>query len=288
MFPCRPPRAPPPAPFAPGGALGRLYPTGVRNYTRVYPADDVEAAADVLLARQLGLRRVFVLDDGTEPGREIAAHFRRSAGPQGVPVVGAARWDPTGRGFAALADRIARARADGVLVSGLSGSAGGPLVKALRRRLDDRVALIAPNPFGPVDFVYGSSGGAAKGMYLSVPGPQSARLGPAGRAFLRDFSATQPGALVSGFAVYAAAATEALLSAIARSDGTRASVTRALLATRLRDSTIGPISFTRDGDLTAPAITIMRVRRRDGVSTVPGYEGAAIDRVIAPPAGAIR
>jgi hypothetical protein len=32
----------------------------------------------------------------------------------------------------------------------------------------------------------------------------------------------------------------------------------------------------------------MRIRARNGVSAVPTYEGAAFDRVIAPPARAIR
>ena len=87
------------------------------------------------------------------------------------------------------------------------------------------------------------------------------------------------------FAVGAAAATEALLAAIAHSDGTRASVTRRLLTVRLPDSVIGPLAFDRYGDMVDPAVMVLRVRRRDGVSDVEGYEGAAVERVIRPPAG---
>ena len=43
-----------------------------------------------------------------------------------------------------------------------------------------------------------------------------------------------------------------------------------------------------NGDLIAPPLTIMRVLRRDGVSNVPAYEGAAINRIITPPPTAIR
>ena len=82
----------------------------------------------------------------------------------------------------------------------------------------------------------------------------------------------------------AAAATEVLLDAIARSDGTRPSVSRALLSTR-RDGSTGPVRFDRNGDLVSPAVTILRIRARDGVSRVAGFEGAAVDRVIRPPAG---
>jgi len=264
-----------------------MYPTGLRNYARVYPAFDAEAAAAAILARQLGPRRVYVLDDGSDV-RDLTLHFRYSARAIGLGVAGSARWDPTGRGFGALAERVRRARADGVFLAGLSGSSGGSLIRTLRARLGARIPLIAANPFGPVDFIFDSSHGAAKGLYISSPGLPNARLGSRGRRFLRDFKATQPGVPIRSEAVYAAAATEVLLDAIARSDGTRASVSRQLIATRLKDSIIGPIRFDANGDLTAPPVTIMRVLRRAGVSDVPTYEGAAINRIITPPPTAIR
>jgi ABC-type branched-subunit amino acid transport system substrate-binding protein len=170
-----------------------------------------------------------------------------------------------------------------VFLAGLVGASGGPLTRTLRTRLGPRATLIAGNAFGPVDFLYDESRGAAKGMYLSSPGLPVERLGERGRRFVRDFAATRPGQPVDGFAVYAAAATEVLLDAIARSDGTRASVSRQILETRLPDSIIGPLRLDRNGDLIDPPVTIMRVRRRDGVSATRGYEGAAIDRIIKVP-----
>jgi branched-chain amino acid transport system substrate-binding protein len=275
-------------PTAPRDVLRRFYPTGVRNFARVHPAEDAQAAADALLARQLGLRRVFVLDDAEPYGRAMAHYFTTSAHAIGLGLAGRAQWDAEGIGFPALAGRIARARADGVFLGGLVGSNGGPLARALRDRLGPRFPLIAPDAFGPVFFLYDESGGAAKETYISVPLVPNERLGPRGRRFVRDFGATQPGVPVGPYAVTAAAATEVLLAAIARSDGSRASVSRALLSTRLTDSVLGPLRFDRNGDLVGPAITILQVQRRDGVSSVEAFEGAAIDRVIAPPATAIR
>ena len=190
---------------------------------------------------------------------------------------------PTGRGFARLADRVAGARADGAFLAGTLGANGGPLTRALRTRLGARFPLIAPDGFGPVRFLFDFSNGAAKGMYISVSGPPNAHLGERGRHFIREFGATQPRIPVGSFAVHAAAATEVLLAAIARSDGTRASVSRELMATRLDDGILGPVRFDRNGDMTAPVVTIMRVRGRDGASDVEDFEGAAVDRVIAPP-----
>ena len=157
-------------------------------------------------------------------------HFRHSARAIGLGVAGSARWDPTGRGFATLAERVRHARADGVFLAGLSGSSGssgGPLIRTLRASLDARIRLIAAKPFGPVDFIFDSSRGAQlprrrQGLYISAPGLPNAHLGSRGRRFVRDFKATQPGVPIRSEAVYAAA-TEVLLDAIARSNGTRAS-----------------------------------------------------------------
>jgi ABC-type branched-subunit amino acid transport system substrate-binding protein len=109
-----------------------------------------------------------------------------------------------------------------------------------------------------------------------------------GRRFVPAFAATQPGVPGGVFPVYAAAATEVLLSAIAHSDGNRASVTRQLIASRPRDGIAGPMRFDRNGEVVAPAVTIMRLRAPTGVSDVRFHEGAAVDRTIAPPPWVIR
>ena len=54
-------------------------------------------------------------------------------------------------------------------------------------------------------------------------------------------------------------AAEILLDAIARSDGTRASVTRELPRTQVDNGILGNIRFDRYGDLTEGPVTIVRV-----------------------------
>jgi DNA-binding SARP family transcriptional activator/ABC-type branched-subunit amino acid transport system substrate-binding protein/streptogramin lyase len=256
-------------PRLPRDALARLYPTRVRNYVRVYPPDDAEAAADVVLARRLGLRRVYVLDDQSEIGPAFASYFRRAARARGLGLAGSAHWDPAGRGFAGLADRVRTAHADGVFLAGLSGSNLGGLARALRTRLGSGLTLIGPNPAGPSEFVYHQSDGIAKGMYMSQVG--EAHVGARGRRFVRDVEATRPG-FVRGEVPYVAAATEVLLEAIARSDGRRASVARALFAINQKDGFLGPLHFDRNGDPVGPPVTIFRV----------GNGGQSVeDRVIA-------
>jgi ABC-type branched-subunit amino acid transport system substrate-binding protein len=125
-------------------------------------------------------------------------------------------------------------------------------------------------------------------MYITSSALAHESLGPAGQAFLREFAKTQPGGVVPS-AVYiaeAAQATEVLLQAIARSDGTRASVTRELRRVKVEDGILGSFQFDRNGDITPAPFTIFRItgaKNRD--SEVPDYfTGAEVDRVVRVPA----
>ena len=50
-------------PGVPRNQPGDGYPTGVRNFLRVVPPDDLQGAADAVFAKRLGLRKVYVLRD---------------------------------------------------------------------------------------------------------------------------------------------------------------------------------------------------------------------------------
>ncbi len=78
-------------------------------------------------------------------------------------------------------------------------------------------------------------------------------------------------------AAYGAQAAEILLEAIARSDGTRASVTREVFRTRVEDGILGDIRFDRNGDLVDSPFTFVRmVGEPDGK---PGLR-PKVDRVV--------
>jgi hypothetical protein len=68
-----------------------FYPTGIRNYARVYPADDAQGAAQALLAKRLGVRRafVFVSDPREHYGITLAETFSEAARRLGVRLEGA-------------------------------------------------------------------------------------------------------------------------------------------------------------------------------------------------------
>lgn len=269
----------------PGGPpLRELYPDGERNFVRLYAHDDAQGAAGALFLQRRGTKRVFVLHDDDEGyGIPVARGFRATARARGLRVVGEEQWQRKARSYARLAARVAAARPDAVYLSGLIDTNGGSVLAAIRRRLGPGPAILVTDGFLPIPLLFDSAGNAARGVYLSFGSLVVERLGAAGRRFARDFSATQSGRRVHPQAVYAAQAAEVLLSAIARSDGGRASVNRALAATRVRNGLLGSFHFDR-GDAEPAPITVLRVVRPGSDRTVAQTDGAEPVAVIAPPA----
>ena len=121
-----------------------------------------------------------------------------------------------------------------------------------------------------------------RNVRFSLPGVPLKRLPPEGRRFVAEFGATQPGGFVTPDAVYAAQATEIMLDAIARSDGSRASVTRSLLATQVEDGLIGDVRFNANGDVRPRPYSVWRVTQESGL--VRGVGGlAGLEAIITPP-----
>ena len=208
-----------PTPLAPEGHLEDLYPTGERNYVRVYPRDDAQAAAAALFARDARARRVAVLSDGGY-GEGFAFHFSRTARRLGLDVVLRRRWNKKARRYDRLADAVARAAPDAVYVAGLFDANGGRVIRNLRARLAPGTQLIANDGFLPVAKLFETAGPAARGVHITRPGLAPDSLPREGRQFVAQFAATQGTRPVYFESVYAAQSAELLLDAIAGSDGT--------------------------------------------------------------------
>ena len=166
------------------------------------------------------------------------------------------------------------------------GPLGAPrVVRDLRAVLDPGVTIIGNQGLTPVAWFFGAAGSAARGVIMTVPGMTVDAVGPRGRRFLREFKTALPKHRLYYLDVYATAATEALLDAIARSDGTRESVARALKSTHLADSPIGPLSFAADGEPASNPISVLRIeRRRKNLGLILDTRGARRIGSVDPPA----
>ena len=241
--------------------LGELYPTGRSNFFRVFPADDLQGVAFAQFAVERDRRRAFVLADGSPGyGYLTAAAFAAAAERLGIEVVGKARLNAARSSYAGLAARIRARRADAVMLSGFLPKDGGRLLRDLRAALGRRADIMVIDQFGPTAAnLLKTAGRAARGVFISYSGVPIEGLPDAGRRFVKRFARTQPGVPVEQFAVYAAQATETLLDAIERSDGTRAGVLDALAETNSPDGLIGEVRFDERGDIAPGVEGIFRV-----------------------------
>ncbi len=248
----------------PGTAPGepaKYQPGGRRSYVRVVSADDLQGAANALVAEQLGARELFVLHDGDPYGLGIATNVRRAATKLGLRIAGFQHWDPHARTYTALARRVRRTGADAVFLGGTADTSNGvTLVRNLRSVLGAGVQIMAPDGFTPFAAFAERAGPAAEGMTISITAVPPERLRGEGEQFVARFGKAI-GRPVEAYSVAAAQATEVLLDAIERSDGTRASVTREVFKTKVSNGPLGSFSFDRNGDTTAGAITIYRIER---------------------------
>jgi ABC-type branched-subunit amino acid transport system substrate-binding protein len=265
----------------PPDLLGELYPTGRRNFVRVFPTDDLQGAALAEFARYRGRRRAFVVEDrGFEDYTVLIADaFVARAKRLGLAVVGRAPWEAAQRSYAALARRIRARRADAVLVSGLLDNNGPRLVRDLRAALGRDVDLLGTDGMGPPGDLARKTGTAALGMFIVTGGVPTARLPAPGRRFVRAFARTQPSEKVDIFSVYAAQATETLVDAIGRSDGTRASILAELFKTRQPGGLIGDVRFDRQGDIALSPHTISRVVGSRPNPSISSLAGSEVERI---------
>lgn len=271
-----------PGPATAADEPSRYYPTGARNFVRLTATDDEQSAGIVLYLKRRGHTRIYLLHDGEGTGYAGAVYAERAARQLGLQIAGVAGWNPAGHSFRALAARIRRSRADAVVLSGCICSNGERLVRDLRNTLDPDTTLIGPDNFS-ASRVFVDAAGAFDGLYISNAGIPAQGLPRRGRNFLAQLSPHRSLRDFDPSAAFAAQATEILLDAIATSDGTRASVDRSLLATRIGDGLIGPLAFGLHGDPTPAHITIYRVDSHAPATKHRLTQGLVFEQVVDPP-----
>ena len=247
-----------------GAASEPLYADGTRSYARVVALSGAQGAASARLAKDLGARRAVVLHEDLRDDyvRTLVEQFGATARAVGLDTV-RLPW-PVLKDYSELAASVAAAKPNAVYLAGLTQNNAKTLVEDLRAALPRGVELIAPDGFAYSEVAQGL-GAAGEGMLVTSTSVPSELLPPEGARFVREFGhdLAEPGFLG---APEAAQATEVLLDAIARSDGTRASVVEELFATKVESGILGSFSFDRFGDVDPAPIGVYRIEGGDIVA----------------------
>jgi ABC-type branched-subunit amino acid transport system substrate-binding protein len=269
-----------PDPRAPPSLLRKLYPTGQRAYARVYPSDDVVQAAVAQVANRLGHGSAYYANDSYVATGAWPVFFRRGARRVGLRLAGSETWDPEAKDFRGLARRARASGAGAVVVDGNAYTGIDRVLRALRAELGRRFPIIGTEQLLPISQLFTMAGKAARGVHIVVGGLPLRRLAGDGGDFVRGFAATRPGGRVTPFDAYTATAAEVLLDAIARSDRTRESISRALAVTHLSRTPLGPVDFTAHGELRTAQVTVVRAEKGGAPVLVDGLDGGVVEEVI--------
>jgi branched-chain amino acid transport system substrate-binding protein len=242
------------------------YPTGVRNYARVVASDDFQGAAVAQLMQKLGSKSVYILNDKEAYGVGVANATEAASKKLGIKVLGNEGFDPKQPNYTALYNKIKGLKPDAIFLGTIIDNNGSQLVK-------DKVSVLGPNSgvklIGPDGMNVNDlptskdAGSAAEGMYLTTAGlgpDQLKARGGAAAKFITDYEAKYGKPEV--YTVYGAACMQAMLKAIAASDGSRKSVSEQLLKVKVSkdESVLGEAyGFDANGDITLKDMSVFKV-----------------------------
>ncbi len=216
------------------GEPDKYYPTGKRNYARVVTTDDNQGrAAAQFMAKDLGVKTCYILNDNETYGQGVASSFEKEAVKQGIKVIANDPWDAKQPNYTALFQKVKSANPDCVYLGGIFDNNGGQLIKDKVAVLGDNTAVKLMGPDGFTGYPELNKLAEGQGMYLSFPGLTNEDLrkqGGAAAKLLDAYKAKFGGDPASSYALYGVAAMQVILEAIAKSDGTRKSVTDQVLS----------------------------------------------------------
>jgi len=236
------------------------YPNGTRNYARVVPADDLQGAVAATWAKQIGVQKVYILDDTELYGHGIAQVFADTAGKLGLTVVGGPEGtDAKASDYRALATKIRGQNPDLVYFGGITQNNAGKLFKDLRSVLGDNVKLMGPDGIYEQAFIE-DAGDAAEGVYITFGGVPPSKLTGKGAEWYQAYK-SKFGGEPEAYAAYGYESMKVALDAISRAGRKdRDAIRAAIFATKNYQGVLGTWSFDANGDTSLTTMSGRQVK----------------------------
>jgi branched-chain amino acid transport system substrate-binding protein len=258
----------------PEGYPDVLYPTGVRNYMRVVPADDLQGGTSANFAYNgLGATTAYILHDNQTYGQGLASVFQTTFESLGGEVAGFEAFNPEAPEYQALATKVASSGAQFVYISAIVNLNASKLLQDLRDLMaPEDVAIMGPDGLINQAFIDGA-GDAAEGMYLTFGGLPANELEGVGAEWYEAIKAIV-GHEPDAYATYSFECAVVALQAIDQvGEKDRAAILDAMFNTSEFRGLIGTWSFQDTGDTTADTISLNVVT--DGAITFQEVIGLA-------------
>lgn len=235
-------------------------PTGKINYFRVVPADDIQGEVAAMFAKELGIKKVYVLHDRELYGKGVADVFKRVCGKLGIEVVGYDGIDPKAANYRSLVTKIKSSGAELVYFGGTTQTNAGQLVKDLVSG-GCKAKFLSPDGTREQAFIEAAGKGALDGRaYVTFGGLPPSELKGKGREFYENYKkkyGTEPEA----YAVYGYECGRVAMTGIRNAQKKdRAAIRDAIAGIRDFDGALGRWSFDANGDTTLKVMVVETVK----------------------------
>ncbi len=238
----------------------RFYQTGKRNFARLQPGDPKQAQAQIRLIKDLGVKKLYVLDNQNPFQVPLAEMVATDAEEAGIVLAGHDSLDTTATTeFAGEAKKIAESGAEAVFFAGETDEGALALWKQLYAA-DPKLWLLGSSALIDPKFTSAIGSAAQRTLITNPILPVSSYPASAQRvlaAYRRHFGEQPEAYALFGYAAMSAAL-EAIRDAGAHGNDRQAVIDQ-LFAAAPRNSVIGRYAIESDGETTLSSYGVDRV-----------------------------
>jgi branched-chain amino acid transport system substrate-binding protein len=258
------------------GEPGIYRPTGLVNYFRPVPADDIQGAVAAKWAKRLGAKKVYVLNDQELYGKGIADVFETTAKAIGLPVVANEGIDWKQPDQKPVLTKIRASGADLVYMGGVIETGAQVIIRQMKDvgLVAPRVRFMGPDGLLEEELLKGATCDAALAteMRITFAGLPFEKMRGIGAKTYDAYKAKfnkEP----TAYALYAVEAGRVVIDAIRRAAPEldtakdvrekREAVRKAMAATKNFDGINGKWSFDENGDVDYDTMSGFKVVKAD-------------------------
>ena len=248
------------------GEPDKYYPSGVRTYGRVVPADHIQAAAQVSYQKEEGCTKTYILNDKEVYGKGLADQVAGIGKGQGLQIVANEGIDTKAANFRSVAQKIKASGADCMFFGGITQNKGVQVWKDVNA-VNPSLKLFGPDGVAESAFSEKIGSAVEKQAYITNPTLDPKLYPPAAQEFFTTFE-EKFGKPAEPYAIYGYEAMKLALLAIQNAGdkgNDRQAVIDAFFQIKDRDSVLGKYSIDENGDTTLTDYGANRIK--DGALT---------------------
>jgi ABC-type branched-subunit amino acid transport system substrate-binding protein len=235
-------------------------------------ANDIQqgAAVGTYAVKNLGARRIAIVDDRTAYGHGLADEFEKAAQASGAAIVAHEFTNDSATDFRPILDKIRAMNPDLIFVGGMD-AIGGPMLKQMKE-LGIKAKFTTGDGGCTPDLVK-LAGPASEGVICTQAGLPVDKM-PNGQKFVADF--TQKYGPIQIYSPYSYDAVMVLVDSMKRANSTDPAKYLPEVGKTAYDGVTGKIEFDAQGDIKNGAITVFEIKDgkfvvRDVVYAHTGY-----------------